>query len=80
MTTLVLLVVQTGLTILAVCGTIHADPEGKTTVSFESSVEEVHRGENDDNAVIIDGECRWIFLQSGSTRLLSVIEVNGQKS
>ncbi|OAD59342.1 Serine proteinase stubble [Eufriesea mexicana] len=53
LTTLVLLVLQTAVTIFAVCGTIHADPEGKTAI-FESSVEEVHRGENDDNAVIID--------------------------
>ncbi|XP_003696271.1 proclotting enzyme [Apis florea] len=52
-TKLLLLIVQTVIAILTITGTIYADPKSKS-FDFQSSLEEVHRGEDDDNAVIID--------------------------
>lgn len=54
LTTLLLFVIQT---VITISGTIEANPKSKST-AFESSFEEVQQGEEDDNAVIIDGECR----------------------
>lgn len=60
LTTLLLLVVQTIVTILLISGSIEAnDPRSKSIVS-ESSFEEIQQGEEDDNAVIIDGECQRV--------------------
>lgn len=57
-TKLLLLIVQTVIAILTITGTIYADPKSKS-IDFQSSLEEVHRGEDDDNAVIIDG--KWMI-------------------
>lgn len=58
-TKLLLLVVHTVIAISTITGTIYADPKSKS-IDFQSSLEEIHRGEDDDNAVIVDG--KWTNL------------------
>lgn len=57
-TKLLLLIVQIVITILTITDTIYADPKSKS-IDFQSSLEEIHRGEDDDNAVIVDG--KWMI-------------------